>query len=993
MKGQLSREGGRKQTHSLLLPITTRLPMQIRFYLLFCLLITSPLLAQLPDDVNGVRTHLNQEQAGLRQRLASSAAAPVALIRRMFDLGMWPEAVRAIDTHNRLTTSERRLLRAEYAWLTNDFRQTEKLVRQVLAQEPNHPWAQRLTATLAIEAWQLPRAVAICNRLLARHPADVETALVLGRALLLQKRYAEALAVTKRLQKAQPKLAPQELGAAYLLEANVYFWDQQPVKAEATLVQSLTLDPFNADARFSYGYAIWRRFDATQLNAMAAQWELALRLNPLHYQTHWHWGNGHTNRTFADYTDPNEKAIRDSLRAADRLFRARNLTAALALTRRVEAQYPASVLPAMHRASLLYSAFDAPNRWANLDTAQAIFEGILTRKTHYGPAHNGLSAVVKSKRIPYLAQYDSITTAIHQTIVRDSAALLDVFPDLSYYAGTFAQHMVWNQLYTSVAYFPMLARQGNGFSIPPLHIDLSIAMRSPFFRSATTFDNRQWMDIRGVGSGAASIEYTERGAYGERNVVLHEYVHLFHGRVLTDAENRRIRALYYNAMREHRTLDYYSQNNESEYFAQTYPAYFEAVKVHPLDFKSMNTTADLRSKDPAMYAFLDSLIRKERAALAGDKGAMASNWAQVYVNLSQKYVRNDPARAAMLLDTALRYDTKYLPAYLAYARVRQQQRDFDAASRYIDQATAINPQYAPAYVARARLVEARMPLSAERVDTQVRWYRKALDVETDYQVRAEMATEFREWLVEQGRLSEAVATANTYAATAPTLSTYLRDRRDEAVAFATAHRAMLGYASPLDTLRQLVAQRPQDFGLRGLFADALLATGHDKEAVGTLGAAQRILAASKNADPDFDLRVAEAYEHLRQPDSLTHYLELALSRKAELDPLIKQRLVRLLLRVGRGPEASAWWATLPTAGSPAYQSSVLLTKALQQPGAGQTAEAVTALSESIRLNPYNFDSQRQLLNLYKAAGRQADAAALQAALQTLAIKPGAAAGL
>jgi hypothetical protein len=89
----------------------------------------------------------------------------------------------------------------------------------------------------------------------------------------------------------------------------------------------------------------------------------------------------------------------------------------------------------------------------------------------------------------------------------------------------------------------------------------------------TTFDNRQWMDIRGVGSGAAAIEYVERGAFLERNVILHEYVHLFHGRVLTDAENRKIRSLYYQAMKEKRTLDYYSQNNESEYFAQTYPAY------------------------------------------------------------------------------------------------------------------------------------------------------------------------------------------------------------------------------------------------------------------------------------------------------------------------------------------------------------------------------------------------------------------------------------
>jgi len=46
--------------------------------------------------------------------------------------------------------------------------------------------------------------------------------------------------------------------------------------AEAPLRKCLEIDPFNADARFNYGYMIWRRVDARQLDAMAAQWELAL---------------------------------------------------------------------------------------------------------------------------------------------------------------------------------------------------------------------------------------------------------------------------------------------------------------------------------------------------------------------------------------------------------------------------------------------------------------------------------------------------------------------------------------------------------------------------------------------------------------------------------------------------------------------------------------------------------------------------------------------
>ena len=130
-----------------------------------------------------------------------------------------------------------------------------------------------------------------------------------------------------------------------------------------------------------------------------------------------------------------------------------------------------------------------------------------------------------------------------------------MFADLRYYPGDRVRRMARQQLGPSVAYLPMLALQDRRFRVPALHVDLAEAMNQPFFRGATTFDNRQWMDIRGVGSGAAGIEYVERGSHWERNVLNHEYVHLFHSRAFTDAESRRVRQLYWDAMRDRRTLE------------------------------------------------------------------------------------------------------------------------------------------------------------------------------------------------------------------------------------------------------------------------------------------------------------------------------------------------------------------------------------------------------------------------------------------------------
>src|SRR5690606_27853852 len=204
------------------------------------------------------------------------------------------------------------------------------------------------------------------------------------------------------------------------------------------------------------------------------------------------------------------------------------------------------------------------DRDQRLDSAQAVFEAILARKPNYGPAHNGLAAVIKQRHFSVHAAFDSLEREIANTSTAADPAFDAVFSDMAMYPGDRVRQMARQQLGPSYAYLDMLARQGKVFRIPPLHHDLAQAMDRRFFRGATTFDNRQWMDIRGVGSGAAGIEYVERGSHQERNVLNHEYVHLFHGQAFTDAESRRVRELYYDAMANGRVIDYYAANNESE---------------------------------------------------------------------------------------------------------------------------------------------------------------------------------------------------------------------------------------------------------------------------------------------------------------------------------------------------------------------------------------------------------------------------------------------
>ncbi len=941
-----------------------------------------------PDNTEEARRTLQMEREYLKTVQNMSVAQKA---NRLIQLGLWPEATAELNKIKRLD-HDQKIVWANLYFLQHEYHSAERLVANVLKRNSNHHEARLLQARLHIQAWSLPNAAAICQSLLLKAPGDEAAALLLGRIRMLEKNYEEALRWAKEVEERNPANAE-----AYLLESDVHFWTQKPQLAEAPLIHCLELDPFNADARFNYGYAIWRRVDATQLNAMAAQWEIALEINPLHFVTHWHWGNGHTNLTYADYKSPDDEEVRTKLKPADKLISENRILEAIALAREVEKQYPTSVLPAMLRGSAYYMAFDM-NQKVRLDSAQAIFEQILQRKKHYGPAHNGLAAVIKRRGIPYLAAYDSLTALIRQTQITDAVNFAKVFPDVNYYPGDEVQKMVWRQLYTSIVYFPFLAKQNRQFVIPPLHIDLATAMKSPYFRQATTFDNRQWMDIRGVGSGAASLEYVVRGAYLERNVVLHEYVHLFHGIVFSDQENRRVRQLYYQSMKENRTLDYYSANNESEYLAQTYPAYFELVKVHPSDHKSINTTRMLREKDPAMYAFLDSLVQKQRAYLAGNQQAMADNWAEVYVRLSDDARRKGAderkwALSAAYLDTALTWKPDYLPAYLSYVSLKRQAQKYEEAGAWLRKAKEVDSTYAPIYTAAVELSNDLFKeglITAEgAVKQQATLFSRAMELEKDYDIRAGINRNAREFYASYAMIPQAVKVAEEYVKTTPTVSTYLRDRRDEALAFAcflrgtTAYRqAPLSGYNPLTELARLIGQKPQDYELRAQYAEVLAANEMYKEALQTLSEAQRILSAAGTPRYDYALMMSE-YALASRDTMLTRQTLAALPESKNTSFPDQMRWIRMLTATGNVGKAETVMASVSLPKEALALADYSHTWGIIQQMKGALPAARASFEAALKANPYHAASRTNLINLLEKTGNTQEAKAWQEGVRQL----------
>ncbi|MEL6674142.1 MAG: tetratricopeptide repeat protein [Bacteroidota bacterium] len=911
------------------------------------------------DTHQAMRT-LTEIRAG---HLLSWEVSDPAWMEGLIDLGLWQIADQFLSSES--LAPGFRLAKARLAYLRHRYQEAETQLSSIEAEVAYTHAVRLMRIRLHIAAWELGLAEDACGALLKENARDEEAVLLLGRIHLLRKNYPKAKALAEQVIQWNPGEAE-----AWLLAAEVAFWQREQTRAETLLRACLERNPYHPDARFYYGYALWRRVDATLLPQMAAHWELALMVHPLHYLTHWHWGNGHTHLTFVDYVASDDESVRIALKKQLPSLKEASEKQVLEGIARVRDKYPTSILPDLMRASYLYLAHD-PLGKSRLDEAEQAFVEMLDKKAHYGPAHNGLAAVIKKRQMEYLASFDSLENLIQGTQILDSASFFAVFPDISQYPGERVGKMVWGQLHSAVAYFPFLARLNHKFVIPPLHQDLADAMNNLYFRQATTFDNRQWMDIRGVGSGATGIEYVERGSHLERNVTLHEYVHLFHGQIFSDQEMREIRKRYYHAMENGLTLDYYAANNEFEYFAQAFPAYFARAKVHPLNHKSVNTREDLAEKDPLMYAFVDSLVKKHGAYLQGKKAVMKANWAEVYRKLADRADLNGQyVRAQTLLDSAWAWDSTYVPLYLLQARIWGGQQKLEEARDLLDLTLLRFPDYAPTYqalanwAAQAQKEEQLSPEETFKVRRGA--LQKAFALEQDPDIRARMNEALRTFFLAESDIQEAIAAAEAYVNTAPTISTYLRDRIDEAAAFAMEQKGLLGYEEALVFFQDLIERKPQAYQHRAQYARVLISQQQYQQALDMLTESQQILEASRSGRADFYILQAAAALALGDSVQVTSWLEPYQGRRRLKREVY--RGIRLLADVGWQEAATRQFKKLGLPDSPHRKAEYRYTEGYLAWKQGEPAQAIQHFQEALVLNLYHMPARFALLDLLQDQG-------------------------
>jgi len=905
-------------------------------------------------------------------------------IDKLLDLGLWTEAEALLSKER--PGHEKSLLEARYLILQSRFNEAELIVDEVLAHSRSNQSALLLKTQLLVQKWKLPDAEIMAADLIKRNDKNIQAAEALGTIYLLEKNYVKATALASLLQTTFPMQAE-----GFLLEVKVLFSTKLGEGAEPILKKAIMLAPLNVDCRYFYGYLLWRKGQKALLGDMQDQWNFALEINPLYYLIHWHLGNGYTNARFSDYTAINNPVIIEALKTFDPLISSGKITTAIALCSSLKTSYPISSLPYIYAGSAWYLASSLFKTEADkthaLDSARTDFRTAVRISPLSGMAHNGLASVLNAERLAFLYFSDSIKQHL-LTNIKVSPDFTRVFTGVDYYPGKLVPAMVWSEMHASTAYLPLLALEKRIFTIIPLHHTLAESLNEPYFNTGITFDNRQWMDIRGVGSGAVGIEYLLAGGYRERNVLLHEFTHLFHHDVLTEQQQRRIRSLYYAAMKNKATLDYYASNNEDEYFAQAYESFFDAVKVHPLDYKSMNTRAELKAKDPKAYGFIDSLVNLS-AASESNAQLLKDNYAQVYANIVQEELNKPvPGKTKIkdALNKAIAYNASYLPLLISKANFAIQQKDYTTAETILRNAENLNTDYAPVYTGNATLnralFEDGLLEQSQGFDLQNTWLLKALSVEKDLQLKANLANAYVDFLVLNCKYPLAINSALEYTAHAPTISTYLRDAKLEIQTKAVLLKCLLGYAEGLPALTRQARDMPVTSTLIRL-AEAYAANKNFLTAIETLEPMGIENLKKKNSNTILLAHLC-VYEAAAGNISKAQIWYTALAKP--LDSSIWYS--RAMLGAGKAAQALLYLNQLPVPMEPEPRSFYYQCQGLIYLRLKNDKSAIISFKSALDNNPYDYTSAINLIDIYTRTGKNAEINFLKARLINQELKPG-----
>ena len=477
-----------------------------------------------------------------------------------------------------------------------DFPSALRSLERAVALAPHDSAVRVLAAELSLDRMDFPGASALYGTMLWLNPADPVALHGLASVAYWENKYHEA----ERLLR-QCLMVDSAFSKAWLLKSLLHRIRQENDDWAACGRRAVACDSLDDEAR-AHLFNILIRGEQKPVEGYAHA-RIALTLNPFNFTTHNYIGNGWNARVYPSRPLSLSKARSEklvaTLRTADNALALRNLAVAGSAYDRALNLSPHHIPALIGKGTTLYYQ-------RRYDEALAHFFKALDIDPDYGLAHYGVAMTLLRKR----DAVNVLLAALKQqqpADVSEPPALRDVFTN---YAALDSglQRNIRLSVSPLQAYLPILRKEQVVFLIFPFHHFLWQVPFNKSLKGKRTFDGRLWDDVKGSGGKSACAgEEWQRDAINFRfNVLTHEFAHQLHS-FLPNNLRSEITRLYNEAKKTRRTLDFYSDANENEYFAVGVEAYVSEYKLADQKITYGHTRRELLETDPDLYRFIADL--------------------------------------------------------------------------------------------------------------------------------------------------------------------------------------------------------------------------------------------------------------------------------------------------------------------------------------------------------------------------------------------------
>ena len=537
-----------------------------------------------------------------------------------------------VDSQRRPRDASIKIQLAEAQIKSGQLTQAEKTLKTALRAEPGHVPALILLGRLHLKRFEFDKAFEILERIEKIAPEDLSGRLLAAGLALYRMDYSAAAAIYKAALQQNPRgvdalfglalvdyyenrfeEAEQRLNLcldidpanarAWLLKAQIHRGRQENTEYAACVRKAVAGDPLDDAARTVLATILMS--EEKKLDEGHAEARLALRLNP-YSGAHGLMGNGLSARVYPELSIPLEEKkkqeLLDAMKNGDSALINQNLSPADAAFDEALKLLPGYIPALVGKGAVQYHR-------ENYDRALDWFFQALEVDPDYGLAHYGVSRCLARKKDAINVRLAEIERRFAAADAPEPPALRDVFvnyanldPDM--------QKIIRLSVQPLRAYLPLLKEKQATYYIFPFHHFQWQAPHHEWMKGRRTVDGRLWDDVKGDGGRNASCgaELVRDVKYLRVNILTHEFAHQVHSLLPQELQDEIFR-LYLEATKNHRTLDYYADSNEQEYFAQGVEAYVSEEKLPDQKITSGHTRKELQRRDPALYNFIQKLAK------------------------------------------------------------------------------------------------------------------------------------------------------------------------------------------------------------------------------------------------------------------------------------------------------------------------------------------------------------------------------------------------